>query len=125
MRSNRRAFPEGGAPFRIYMKKKKGYLFTDKKNSNRAVMATILGIISLVSLAVVVFFSYRSGGEAKTGYGVTALLAGIYSLTGFVLGLVTIQDKNYFRLFPVLGILLNGAALAGIGLILYMGGNLE
>lgn len=88
-------------------------------------MATILGIISLVSLAVVVFFSYRSGGEAKTGYGVTALLAGIYSLTGFVLGLVTIQDKNYFRLFPVLGILLNGAALAGIGLILYMGGNLE
>lgn len=107
------------------MKKKKGYLFTDKKNSNRAVMATILGIISLVSLAVVVFFSYRSGGVAKTGYGVTAFLAGIYSLTGFVLGLVTIQDKNYFRLFPVLGILLNGAALAGIGLILYMGGNLE
>ena len=114
----------GSAPFRIYMKKRKGYVFTDKKNSNRAVMATILGVISLVSLGVVVFFSYRSGGEAKAGYGVTALLAAAYSLTGLVLGFITVQDKNYFRLFPVLGLVLNGAALAGIGLILYLGGNL-
>ena len=88
-------------------------------------MATILGMISLASLAIVVFFSYRRGGTAEAGYGVTALLAAIYSLTGFVLSLVTIRDKNYFKLFPVLGILLNGAALAGIGLILYMGGSLE
>ncbi|MCI9144424.1 MAG: hypothetical protein HFH87_17695, partial [Lachnospiraceae bacterium] len=46
------------------------------------------------------------------------------SLSFLVLGFVTLQDKNYFRFFPVLGIVLNGAALAGIGLILYLGGNL-
>ena len=32
--------------------------------------------------------------------------------------------KEYYRVFPVLGILLNLAALVGIGLILYLGSSL-
>lgn len=107
------------------MGKRRGYIFTDKKGSNRAWMAVILGIISLVSLGIVIFGAYRSGGQAKTGYGFTALLAMIYSLTGLVLGIVTILNKNYYKPVPAAGILLNGAALACIGLILYMGGYLQ
>lgn len=106
------------------MGKRKGYIFTDKKGSNRARMAVILGIISLVSLGAAVFGAYRSGGEAKTGYGFTALLALVYSLTGLVLGIVTALNKNYYKPVPVAGIVLNAASLACIGLILYMGGYL-
>lgn len=78
---------EGGITGRSGMKKRKGYLFTDKKHSNRAIMAVILGIISLVSLGIVVFLAYLHGGEAKGGYGVTGLLSVIYSMTGLVFGL--------------------------------------
>ena len=42
-----------GVPFRLNMGKRRGYIFTDKKGSNRAWMAVILGIISLVSLGIV------------------------------------------------------------------------
>lgn len=106
------------------MKKRKGFIFTNKKNSNRAVMASILGVISLASLGAMVFLSYQKGGEVGAGYGVGTLLAGIYSTTGLVLGLLTIQKKEYYRLFPVLGIVLNLVALVCVGLILYMGGYL-
>ena len=84
-------------------------------------MATILGIISLTSLGIVLFMTYRSHGEAAVAFGFTGLLAAIYSLIGLGLGIVTFQNKNYYRLFPVLGTLLNLAALGGISLILYVG----
>lgn len=104
--------------------KKKNYIFTNKKNSNRAVMAVILGVISLASLGIVVFLSGLSGGSAKISYGFTGLLAAVFSLTGLLLGVVTIQNKDYYRLFPALGILLNLLALAVVSLILYAGANL-
>ncbi len=106
------------------MKKRKGIIFTDKKHSNRAIMATILGIISLASLGTMVFLSYRQEGNVHSGYGAAALLAALYSTVGLVLGLAAIQRKEYYRVFPVLGILLNLAALVGIGLILYLGSSL-
>lgn len=87
-------------------------------------MATILGTISLVSLGIVLFMTYRSGGEAAVGFGFTGLFATLFSVIGLGLGIVTFQDKNYYRLFPVLGTTLNLAALGGISLILYVGANM-
>ncbi len=106
------------------MKKRKGFIFTDKKHSNRAVMAAVLGTISLASLGVMIFLSYRNGGKVGAGFGAGALLAAVYSTIGLILGLVTVQEKEYFRLFPVLGIVLNLLALASLGLIIYAGGSL-
>lgn len=81
----------------------------------------ILGIISMVSLGVSVFYAYESPGELPVKYGVTGLFSGIYSLIGLVLGIVTVFDKGYYKFFPVLGVILNVMVLAGEGLILYMG----
>lgn len=87
-------------------------------------MATILGLISLVSLGIVLFMTYRSAGEAAVGFGFTGLFATVFSAVGLGMGIVTFQDKSYYRLFPVLGTLLNFAALGGISLILYAGANM-
>lgn len=103
------------------MKKRKNFIFTNKKHSLRAVMSMILGIISVVSLGIVVYLTWKSGGEAQNGYGVTGLLATLFSLTGLTLGIITVRDKNYYKLFPWLGIFFNLAALGGISLILYLG----
>lgn len=113
---------EGECPFRVKgMKKRRSYIFTNKKHSDKAIMSMILGIISTVSLGIVIFLTYRRGGEAKMGYGVTGVLATLFSLTGLALGLLTVREKENFRLFPVLGILFNMAALGILGLILYCG----
>lgn len=87
-------------------------------------MSVILGAISLAALGIVLFRTYRSGGEAAVGYGFTGVLAMLFSMVGLVLGIVTARNKNYYRLFPVLGVLLNLAALGGVSLILYAGANL-
>lgn len=87
-------------------------------------MATILGVISLAGLVIVVFLAYLGAGEAAVGYGFTGLLATVFSLVGLFLGIATVRDKDYYRFFPVLGILLNLAALGIASLILYAGAKL-
>lgn len=103
------------------MARRKNLIFTNKKHSEKAIMATILGIISLFSLGTVIFLTYTRGGEATVGYGVTAILAVLFSLAGLILGITTVREVDRYRLFPCLGILLNLAALVGVGLILYIG----
>ena len=84
-------------------------------------MSMILGVISLVSMIIVIYLTYKNGGEAKGGYGVTGLLATIFSLTGLVLGIITLKEKENYKLFPFLGTILNSVVLIGIGFLLYLG----
>ncbi len=100
---------------------RRNYIFTNKKHSQRAIMSTILGMISTVSLGIVVYLTYLKDGEATVGYGVTGLLATIFSLVGLVLGMITVREKEYYRLFPWLGTILNLIALGSISLMLYLG----
>lgn len=87
-------------------------------------MAVILGIISLISLSIVVFRTYQSGGEATVGYGLTGVLATVFSLIGLLLGILTVKDKSYYPFFSILGIVLNLLAFAFVSVILYVGANL-
>lgn len=91
--------------------KRKHFIFTNKRDSKQAIMATILGVISNVSLGIVIYLSYLNGGNVPISYGLTGLLAMIFSLIGLVLGVLTLWEKDIFKLFPVLGILLNLIAL--------------
>lgn len=100
---------------------RRNYIFTNKRHSHRAIMSAILGIISTVSMAIVVYMTYLHDGEAAAGYGVTGLLAMLFSVAGLILGLITVRNKEYYRLFPWLGTVLNLMVLGGIGLILYLG----
>ena len=104
--------------------RKKNYIFTNKKHSNRAIMSTILGGISLVSLGIVTYLSYSQGGVMHGGYGVTGVLATIYSLIGLILGILTLREKDIYRIFPVLGTILNVVALGGVSFLLYLGSRL-
>ena len=77
--------------------RKKNYIFTNKKHSNRAMHG---------------------------GYGVTGVLATVYSLIGLILGVLTLRDKDIYRFFPVLGTILNVISLGGISFLLYLGSRL-
>lgn len=103
------------------MKKRKNYIFTNKRHSKRAVMSAVLGTISVLSLVAAVYLSYRKKGDVPGSYGAAALLAALFSLTGLILGLVTVREQNYYRLFLRLGFLLNLTALAGVGILLCLG----
>lgn len=100
---------------------RRNYIYTNKKHSQRAMMSTILGTISTVSLGIVIYMTYLRDGAATVGYGVTGLLAALFSVIGLILGVITVREKDYYRLFPWLGIGLNLLALGSISFILYFG----
>lgn len=100
--------------------KRKNYIFTNRRHSKRAIMAAILGIISNSSLVIVIYLSYLSGGAVPLSYGLTGLLAAIFSVTGLILGVVAVRDKDIFKFFPVVGTLLNLAALGILVLLVQL-----
>ena len=84
-------------------------------------MATVFGVLSSVSMVIVVYLSYLKGGEVPVNYGMTGALAALFSLIGLTLAMAAVREQDRFKLFAWLGMMLNLAALAMISGILYAG----
>lgn len=103
------------------MSKKSSYMFTNKQHSQKGIMATILGVISLATLAYAVVTSYLRAGDIPRQYGAAAMLVMIFSFVGIILGVISKTERDRFYLFSYLGIALNLLALVVISVILYAG----
>ena len=98
-----------------------GYIFTDKKNPERGIMSAILGVIACVSVCLAVYLTSQNKGAAPMQYGSVILLSMVFSIVGMVLGILAMLEKDIFRMFPVLGIILNSLTLIAGCMILYIG----
>ena len=103
------------------MSRKKSFMFTNKSHTEKGIMSTILGIISLATLGYAIVMSYRNAGDIPGQYGAAALLAMIFAFIGAALGAVSRTEKDKFYFFSYLGIVLNVLALAVVSAILYAG----
>ena len=101
--------------------KKSSYMFTNKEHTQKGIMSTILGVISLATLGYAVFVSYCSVGEVPVQYGAAAMLVMIFAFVGIGLGLAPKTERDKFYLFTYVGVVLNVLALALISVILYAG----
>lgn len=103
------------------MAKKNSYMFTNKQHTQKGIMSTILGVISLATLAYAVVMSYLRAGDIPRQYGAAAMLVMIFAFVGIMLGVVSKTERDKFYLFSYLGIVLNVLVLAVISVILYAG----
>lgn len=103
------------------MAKKKGYKFTNKSHSGKAVMSTVFGVLSGVSLIAVIYLTYLNGGDAPINYGIAGILILLFAIIGIVLGVAAMQERERFKLFAWIGLVLNFVVVAGISGILYAG----
>ena len=103
------------------MKHHRGYIFTNKRHSQKAIMSTILGVISTASMVVVIYLSFLLQGQTPISYGLTGLLALLMAVVGEVLGVMTVFERDRFELFPIIGIVLNLVAIFIVGFVFYMG----
>lgn len=103
------------------MAKKNTYMFTSRQHSQKGIMSTILGVISLATLAYAIIMSYLRAGNVPRQYGAAALLVMLFALVGVALGVISKTERDKFYLFTYLGIGLNVLALAVISVILYAG----
>lgn len=105
----------------ITMSKKNSYMFTNKQHTQKGIMSTILGVISLVTLAYAIIMSYLKAGNIPRQYGAAALLVMIFAFVGIVLGVISKTERDKFYFFTYMGIALNVLALVVISVILYAG----
>ena len=105
----------------VWTVKKSSYMFTNKEHTQKGIMSTILGVISLATLAYAVFRSYQNVGDVPRQYGAAAMLVMIYAFVGAALGVVSKTERDKFYLFTYVGIFLNVLALAMISVIPYAG----
>lgn len=84
-------------------------------------MSTILGAISASSIAIAIYLAYLNHGAAKAGYGMTGLLAVLFSLIGVILGMKALQGRDTYRFFAILGTILNLLVLVALGFVVYLG----
>lgn len=103
------------------MKKKRSYIFTNRKHTDQAIMSAILGAISVLATIMAVVFSYRQPLEGKVGYGATCFLATLFALIGLILSLTQLVKKDVYRFFPITGAILNAAVLLAMGFLVYWG----
>lgn len=98
-----------------------GYIFTNKKHPEKGIFSMILGILSMVTFCLAVYDSYVGGGVSSARYGAAGVLGVIFMVAGLVLGVLSFREKDTFKLFPVLGLILNSIAFFMLSLILYAG----
>lgn len=103
------------------MSRKNSYMFTNKSHTEKGIMATILGIISLATLIYTVVMSYQNAGEIPREYGTAALLVTFFAFIGAALGAVSRTERDKYYFFSYLGIILNVLALGIVSVILYAG----
>lgn len=103
------------------MERKRNFIFTNKKHTQRGIMSTILGVISLCSLILAIYQTYEAGGQAELNMGVVGGVSLLFAVIGIVLGVMGKMEEERFLLFAYLGISLNIVVLFFISMILYAG----
>lgn len=100
---------------------KRKYLFTSRKTSYKGIASFIAGALSLVSFIIIISIVLKKGGDADLRLGATGFVSACISAAGFVLGLVSLFEKETFRLFPRLGTFVSLLTLFLWGGVMYVG----
>ena len=95
--------------------KKRKIKFTDKKHSRNGILSTILGAVSAGLLFCLLAAAYLTSGQAGKAGAVLGLLAFFVACAG------ARREEDSYRLFPDLGIGINGLLLVGFVMIYIMG----
>lgn len=97
------------------------YMFTDNRHPEKGIMSAVLGALSVFTLTLSVLLSYRNGGQALVQYAAAAFVAAIFSCLGLILGIMSRFERDIFKLFPNLGIILNLLSVLFIIFLLILG----
>ena len=80
-----------------------------------------LGIISIVTVILLLILTYRQDVVVSLSYALAGLLASVFSVLGLILSILCIIDHYQHHLIGWIGILLNAVAALSMAGILYTG----
>lgn len=103
------------------MKKKRAYIYSNKKHTLKGVFSFILSVIVLFSLVISILISYRAKGEAPQSLGAVGFICTLFSGAGIILALFGKKEPDKFYIFANIGLAINIIDLLFISNILYAG----
>ena len=95
--------------------------FTVKETKLSTIFGASLGVISMVTVLLLLYLTFARGGEATLSYGFAGILASIFSVTGLILSILCINDHYQPHTLGWLGLVTNGIAALSMASILYLG----
>ena len=101
--------------------RKRKIKFTDKKHSRNGILSTILGAVSAGLLLALLAAAYLTSGQAGKIVAVLGLLTFFVACAGIWYGVQGRREEDSYRLFPDLGLGINGLLLIGFIMIYIMG----
>ena len=95
--------------------------FSNKKHSVGGVMATVMGVGSIVLFVFAVMESYRARGEGGTLVGSLAMLSLAFSFFGLITGLLSYREVDRYTTFSLTGSLICGIMTVLLFMLILVG----
>ena len=95
--------------------------FTVKETKLPTIFGAALGVISMVTVLLLLYLTFARGGEATLSYGFAGVLASVFSVTGLILSILCINDHYQPHTLGWVGLATNGVAAIAMAGILYLG----
>ena len=95
--------------------------FTVKETKLPTIFGASLGVISMVTVLLLLYLPFLRGGEATLSYGFAGILTSVFSVTGLILSILCINDHYQHHVLGWIGLVTNGIAVLSMAGILYLG----
>jgi hypothetical protein len=95
------------------------YKFTNKTVPLIAVVGLCLGAMSFLALVLTVLFTFQKGGETPLSYGLTWVVAFVFSAVGLFFSVKGRMRPDTYVFFPTIGMVVNSV---NIFLVIYIMG---
>lgn len=102
-------------------RRRRGYKFTEKKQSKRGIASLVLAVLSIVVFVVVTMNSFQHRGEGSMYLGSAGVSSMLLSVVALVLAIKSLTEENSFKLFPYLATVFSFLS-AGVWIALYVVG---
>lgn len=102
-------------------KEKSALRLSDKKHPVSAIVATGIGVVSLLFFLVICVISSESDGNAGVLIGAGGILCFVLSVTGFIMAWMSLHMENIRVKYPTIAAVLNGLLMVCY-FLLYMWG---
>ncbi len=103
------------------MRKRNKIKFQIGRQSVRAIIGLIFGVLSIILTTALIILSIKSGGEISTGLAIVAVIVNLISIAGFILALLALYIKDVRTTIPIIALILNGITVL-VYIIIYIFG---
>lgn len=100
---------------------KKSYNFSDKTHSKDGKLATALGTVTILLFLFLVVESIVSKGRLNTWFGLLGMVDIVIAFAGFWIAVMSFKEEDSLKLFPRLGVILNGLVLLVLVVLFVIG----